>query len=56
MNYHGLCGAFVRLFSHPDGQVGRTLVAAAIVGWTKDEEASAVQFLDSVKPSWSPAG
>ncbi len=55
LEYEGPCGAFVRLFAHPDGSVGRIVVAAAVVGSTPTDEAAALRFLESVKPKWAPA-
>lgn len=55
LDYQGPCSAFIRLFAHPDMEKGRIVVAAAVVGATSPEEASALSFLNSVKPRWAPA-
>lgn len=55
LDYGGPCKAFVRLFAHPDGNVGRIVVAAAVVSSTPTEEAAALTFLNSVKPRLTPS-
>jgi len=55
LDYQGPCNAFVRLFAHPDGETGRIVVAAVVVGSSPAEEAAAQSFLNSLKPRWAPA-
>ena len=50
LDYQGPCSAFVRVFAQRDGEVGRIIVASAVVGSTPAEEAAALSFLKSVKP------
>jgi hypothetical protein len=53
IDYEGPCGVFAKVFSGPDGHVGRVVVASAVVDWSPSWNALARSFLDSVKVKWS---